>query len=322
MTRATAVHAQEDCRCTPQQPRLGTKTNPFREGAVKNTLLKIAAAVAGITLALCIAAASVFWYATRPKPQKPWDDKAIVPTANTAGFGPTDNKDYELVFTYQLKNSTLMDYSVDDSKSLKIVGLAENNVLTQPIPSDAVVLSTPIFIPSQQTSAVGLRIKLPIPSKMASESDDAYHERLRSYLNDKISFNRGFAVFDEINHYRIDLPTWSRTTPAKNQRSASPSEKSPETFVGATKAYMGFVYTFDGGKWVKGSEARKYNEKSKSMDKWSDDQYDPIGLWTKEEKSKRTLSKDQIQLVANQFEVSYEDAKAEAKEQGYLVPAD
>jgi NACalpha-BTF3-like transcription factor len=56
------------------------------------------------------------------------------------------------------------------------------------------------------------------------------------------------------------------------------------------------------------------------MDPLSDDQYDPLKLYPKEEKAKRTLTEEQIRKVAEQFSVSYEEASEDAKQQGYQVP--
>jgi hypothetical protein len=89
---------------------------------------------------------------------------------------------------------------------------------------------------------------------------------------------------------------------------------------GADKAYRGFTYRFNGTKWVKGAAAKKYNEKGRELEPWSDDQYDPLNLFSKEEKAKRTLKEEQIRSVADQFGVSYEEAREEAKQQGYQVP--
>jgi hypothetical protein len=89
---------------------------------------------------------------------------------------------------------------------------------------------------------------------------------------------------------------------------------------GAAKAYRGFTYTFNGTRWVKGNKATRFNEKLQE-EPWSDDQYDPLNLFSKEEKAKRTLTVEQIQKVADQFGVSYEEAAAEAKQHGYQVPS-
>jgi LAS superfamily LD-carboxypeptidase LdcB len=90
---------------------------------------------------------------------------------------------------------------------------------------------------------------------------------------------------------------------------------------GATKAYIGFTYIFNGMTWVKGNKAQRYNEKTQEMEPWSDDQYDPLKLLSKEEKAKRTLTGEQIRKVADQFGVSFEEAAEEAKQQGYQVLA-
>lgn len=98
------------------------------------------------------------------------------------------------------------------------------------------------------------------------------------------------------------------------------SATSQTSCTGATKAYRGFTYMFNGTKWVKGSQAQKYNDKTQGMDPWSDDQYDPLNLFSKEEKAKRLLTVTQIREVASQFGVSFEEAWEDAKAQGYQVP--
>lgn len=92
------------------------------------------------------------------------------------------------------------------------------------------------------------------------------------------------------------------------------------SLTGATTAYLGFIYTFNGSKWIKGAKAESYNPKTQEMDPWSGDQYDPLGLLTKEEKAKRLLTKPEIQAVADKFGVTYQEALQDAKNQGYQVP--
>jgi NACalpha-BTF3-like transcription factor len=95
---------------------------------------------------------------------------------------------------------------------------------------------------------------------------------------------------------------------------------SQDSLTGATKAYRGSTYNFNGTKWVKGNKALMFNTKTQGMDPLSDDQYDPLKLYSKEEKAKRTLTEEQIRKVAEQFNVSYEEALEDAKQQGYQVP--
>jgi hypothetical protein len=58
------------------------------------------------------------------------------------------------------------------------------------------------------------------------------------------------------------------------------------------------------------------------MEPLNDDQHDPLGLNSNEKNANRTLTKAQIQSVANQSGVSYEEAKEKARQQGYKAPAD
>jgi hypothetical protein len=97
------------------------------------------------------------------------------------------------------------------------------------------------------------------------------------------------------------------------------SGTSHNSFAGATKSYSGFVYSFDGTKWVKGGQSLRYNPKTQGEEPKSDDQYDPLNLLTNEEKAKRVLKRDQILNVAKTFGVTYEEASEEARRQGYQV---
>ena len=93
------------------------------------------------------------------------------------------------------------------------------------------------------------------------------------------------------------------------------------SLIGAQKAYRGFTYTFDGTKWNKGSEAQQYNPATGKLEPLSDDQYDPLNLFTRDQKAKKVLTEAQIRRVANEFGVSYTEASEDAKAQGYQVPA-
>ena len=86
--------------------------------------------------------------------------------------------------------------------------------------------------------------------------------------------------------------------------------------------YLGFVYKYDGAGWRQASEAKKYNPKTQAMEPLSEDQYDPLGLLSTDEKSKRALTKEQINRVADQFGVTHKQAWQDAHAQGYAVPSE
>jgi hypothetical protein len=108
------------------------------------------------------------------------------------------------------------------------------------------------------------------------------------------------------------------TPQGQNEISFTPIPDSP--LLGATKSYMGYTYIFDGKGWKRGSKALRYNQSTSNMDPNSDDQYDPLGLLSKDEKAKRLLSEARIAGVAKQFSVTYAEALEEAKSHGYQVP--
>lgn len=93
-----------------------------------------------------------------------------------------------------------------------------------------------------------------------------------------------------------------------------------ESFKGSQTAYLGFTYVFNGEQWVKGADAKRYNEDTEGLEPLSDDQYDPLGELSKEKKAQILLSAAQIKTVADKFGVSYEAALQDARTQGYEVP--
>jgi hypothetical protein len=180
---------------------------------MKMALLKIAAAAAGITLALCLAAASAFWYVSRPKPPKPWNEKALLAT-EPPSFGPDTSEGYKFYFTYTAKNDTDTDYSINEPSELRIEARLGDGSLTNPLNADHIHVRTPVFIPARQLGSVTLRFKmLEPPAQQQSENDDAYHERLRLFLNDKFDNVKEFVLFDQARRYQITLPRWAATKP-------------------------------------------------------------------------------------------------------------
>jgi hypothetical protein len=94
------------------------------------------------------------------------------------------------------------------------------------------------------------------------------------------------------------------------------------SLLGARKHYLGFTYSFDGSKWRKGPEANLINLTTDKTEPLSDDQYDPLNLFSAEAKAKRVLTATEIRNVADQFGVSYYEAWKDAKAHGYQVPND
>jgi hypothetical protein len=172
---------------------------------MKILFVKIAAAAAGVTLALCVAAATLFWYTTRPKPPKSWDTKALT-TMEPPSFVPTSER--HVLLHCEVKNQTSNDYSVGENNQLRLIGRIENGRLTRPLDNaEYFAIATPVFIPAQQTGTLSVEVKtVTLVPKEAKQSDDDYHEQIRDVLNQGMSGLEGFTIFDEQNRYQIDLP--------------------------------------------------------------------------------------------------------------------
>lgn len=183
-------------------------------GHLKTVLLKIAAAAAGITLALCIAAACVFWYVMRPKPQKPWNAAAL--TASQPPSFAAYGKELHIYLRYDVQNHTSNDYSIGKSNHLRLMGRYPSGSLTTPLEDDDISIEGPVFIPAQHTGMMTLQFKAVIPvAKEAKQSDEDYHEQLRFLLNKTSGSLDGFTVFDEDNRYQINLPRWNTSKPSE-----------------------------------------------------------------------------------------------------------
>lgn len=62
-------------------------------------------------------------------------------------------------------------------------------------------------------------------------------------------------------------------------------------------------------------------KKSQSEQTKKTDPYDPLDLFSKEEKVRKILTVEEIQRVAKQYGITYQEAAAEATQHGYQVPS-
>jgi hypothetical protein len=284
----------------------------------KRFALKWFAVGSGFAVASVVLVFMLIWYSSRPKPPKPWNTTAL--TAHEAPGFEASRDAKKLEFTFMLENATEGDYHLESDAGLIMMIRNRDGSLSRPIPRDIAPVDTPVFVPSHQKGVLGISLALgEIPQQNPGESDDDYHERIRSFCNERLDGVAGFVLFDEENRYQINLPGWvseRQKGQAVAQRAAQEDPNAP--FVGATKAYRGFTYRFDGRNWLKGTKALKWTPSG--LNPTSEDQYDPLGLLSKDEKAKRTLTETQIRVVAQRFGVSYEEAREEASQQGYQVP--
>ena len=161
---------------------------------------------------ICLVAGMVYWHLSRPTPPKLWNTTALV-AAGPPTFHPTDDhKGVE--FVYSVENETDQDYKVESPEQIKFMVRQPDGTVVGPVPENGRVFELPIFIPARQKGQLSFSITVSdMPSRTEQETDDAYHERLRSYLQDHWTGIGNFSLYDEANHYQINLPRWLSKKP-------------------------------------------------------------------------------------------------------------
>jgi hypothetical protein len=171
----------------------------------------------GIAVTLAAILGVVVWYSSRPKPPKPWNTNAIVADGPPGFSTSTDGKKIRL--SYSLNNKTDGDFQFDSDTSFKLVMKTKDGTFTPPIAKDSGSVDLPVFIPAKQKAFFDLwLVMFDIPQSGVNEAADAYHERLRAFLEQYPNID-SFAVFDETSRYQINLPRW-KSEPTKSDAKA------------------------------------------------------------------------------------------------------
>ncbi len=179
--------------------------------------LAIISVIGGVAFALTLAiiVALAGWYSTRPKPSKPWNINAIVAKGAPSFDSSDDGKRIEL--SYLLDNTTDSDYQLDSDNQIRVMLRSKEQTFSSPIPKEDASVTMPVFIPAKQKGMFVLWVTPPgIPMRDSGESPEAYHERLRAYLEQHLNGTASFAVFDDNNRFQINLPRWLSKPPPKN----------------------------------------------------------------------------------------------------------
>jgi hypothetical protein len=187
-------------------PAFGTMTS------WKQILLKSLGVGVGIGVGLGICVALYAWHASRPVPQRPWDANAI-----TATFEHVDTvgENHHIRFTYNMENHTDLDYKIQTA-SLQVSALIgpDNSLLAGG--GQVKFQDDSVFLPAKQRLLFSLELPGYIYSgSVAQDSPEElknYRDAVQKYVYNDFPHLNGFAVFDEINRYRINFPNgWKPT---------------------------------------------------------------------------------------------------------------
>lgn len=185
----------------------------------KSILLKSLGVGVGIGIGISLCVGTFAWYSSRPQPQKPWDANAITATFEHVDTGG-DN--HHLRFLYSLENHTDADYRTDTSILQVSAVVGEKGNLTG---SGQVKFEDQnIFLPTKQRVLVELEMptyRYPGNDVLASDTPDErkkYRDAVKKYAKDDLPRLYGFAMFDEINRYRINFPSsWKEAEQANDK---------------------------------------------------------------------------------------------------------
>ena len=161
----------------------------------------------GVALFCGLFVSGVFWYVSRPKPEKPWNTAAIIATYD---YIETHGEDDHLMFCYVLENTTDHDYRIENNSGITIAGkLAKEKSLSE-ISGGYVKTDYPIFVPTKQRSRFFIEIPYPSPIKLKGDASPderkSFRRELEKYAETGISNLDGFMLFDSNNRYQINVP--------------------------------------------------------------------------------------------------------------------
>ncbi len=170
---------------------------------LKRLILRSAAFGVGFAAALSLIVGGWNLYANRPKPPKPWNNRAITATYRNVQTGNGS----KVKFNYVLANNTDTDYRIDSTTAH--VAMKIDSPDTYAPFGHYVELDSPIFIPARRNTVMVLTLdSLNPPSPPTNASDEErekYRTALEGYLSTK-EVIKGFVLLDESTRYEIDFP--------------------------------------------------------------------------------------------------------------------
>jgi hypothetical protein len=182
----------------------------------------------GFAFALAIIAGAAVWYHNRPERPKPWNTTALKATFDTIEIttgGPSLKDSYIVNFYYDVQNNTDKNYQINASSLTLMAVLTDGNALSKQFgtyQSGDAIVDGPAFIPSGGTARMEVRVSYLYPD----EFTDAEKQKVKKVvpnLNRRLKELSGFVIFDEQNHYRVDLPEGWKQMPGVKADTAVPS---------------------------------------------------------------------------------------------------
>jgi hypothetical protein len=180
----------------------------------KRVVLIAAGFGAGFVVCAAVIAGTFYWYSTRPQP---WNNTALKASFETMGLSTNPQQaNYSVDFVYTIENTTRRNYEFQPSNVTIFANLAEEfSSASQKNPSlskdfgdyqkEDPTIDGPSFIPPQNRARFHIRVSYQYPNDF-SEADKADINKVIKQVGKRLKELKGIVLFDQSNHYRIDLP--------------------------------------------------------------------------------------------------------------------
>ena len=134
---------------------------------------------------------------------KPWNATAITATYVGAQLRELDSGNAALYLAYEVQNHTDSDYQLADGPSALVMSrLRAGGSLSS---QQKVRLSYPTFLPARQRARVALEV--PAPFGWPSDNDPAFQDKLRDFVNQKLTDVQALVLFDQGDRFDIEFPS-------------------------------------------------------------------------------------------------------------------
>jgi putative methionine-R-sulfoxide reductase with GAF domain len=136
------------------------------------------------------------------KSVRPSESEAITATYVGIKVKEIDKAHATLFFSYDLENNTDIDYHLADIPGVFIVARGTDGSLNQ---VEALRVSYPTFVPAKQ------RVRIAIEDARSfawpRESDPGSDDKLKNFVRERLENIAGFVLFDEVDHFQVELPS-------------------------------------------------------------------------------------------------------------------
>lgn len=169
----------------------------------KDTLWIVGSAGAALlALSLLTGSGSLLKRSNRAEPAA-WKQGTISAGYIGSQLKQIDKTRSSLIISYDLENNTDSDYRLNDGPDVVILSrLKSDGSYSQEQP---IRLSYPVFLPAQQHARLAIEITQPFT--WPAEKDSAYLDKIRDFVKQRLENVGEFVLFDETNHWRLELPS-------------------------------------------------------------------------------------------------------------------